>query len=55
LLSQVEFAYNNTVHASTCVSLFFANYGFHPQFSLEILGDLVNPSVEERAKKLGQV
>jgi hypothetical protein len=55
LLSQVEFAYNNTTHASTGVSSFFANYGFHPWFSLEILGDSVNPSVEERAKRLGQV
>jgi hypothetical protein len=55
LLSQTEFAYNNTSHASTGVSPFFANYGFHPRFNLEIPGDLVNPSVEERAKSLGQV
>jgi len=55
LLSQVKFAYNNTTHASTDISPFFANYGFHPRLSLEILGDSVNPSVEERATKLGQV
>jgi len=53
LLSQAEFAYNNTKHALTGISSFFANYGFHPKFSLEILGDSVNPSAEERAKKLG--
>jgi hypothetical protein len=53
LLSQAEFSYNDTAHASIDISLFFANYGFHPRFSLEIPGDLVNPSVEERAKRLG--
>jgi hypothetical protein len=55
LLSQAEFAYNNITHASTGISPFFANYGFHPRFSLEILGDSVNPSAEERATRLGQV
>jgi len=55
LLSQAEFAYNNTAHALTGISSFFANYGFHPRFSLEIPGDSVNPSAEERAKRLGQV
>jgi hypothetical protein len=43
------------MHALTSVSPFFANYSFHPRFSLEILGDSVNPLVEERAKRLGQV
>jgi hypothetical protein len=55
LLSQAKFAYNNTAHASTGVSPFFANYDFHPRFSLEIPGDSVNPSAKERAKKLGRV
>jgi transposase InsO family protein len=53
LLSQAEFAYNNTTHASTGISPFFANYGFHPRFSFEIPGDSVNPSAEERATRLG--
>jgi hypothetical protein len=53
LLSQVEFAYNNTTHASTRIGPFFANYGFHPKFSLKIPGDSVNPSAEERATRLG--
>ncbi len=52
LLSQAEFAYNNTTHASTGISPFFANYGFHPRFSLEIPGDSVNLSVEERVTRL---
>jgi len=55
LLSQAKFTYNNTMHASTGISLFFTNYNFHPKFSLEILRDSVNPSTEERAKRLGQV
>jgi hypothetical protein len=55
LLSQAEFVYNNTTHASTGISPFFANYGFHDRFSLEIHGDSVNPSAEERATRLGQV
>jgi hypothetical protein len=55
LLSQAEFTYNNTTHASIGISPFFANYSFHPRFNLEIPGDLVNPSAEERAKRLGQV
>jgi hypothetical protein len=55
LLSQIEFAYNNIAHASSGISPFFANYDFHPRFSLEIPRDSVNPSTEERAKRLGQV
>jgi len=53
LLSKAKFAYNNTTHASTGISPFFANYDFHPRFSLEIPRDSVNPSVEERATRLG--
>jgi len=55
LLSQAEFAYNNTMHASTGINPFFANYSFHPRFSLEIPEVSVNPSAEERATRLGQV
>ncbi len=55
LLSQAEFAYNNTTHASTGINPFLANYGFHPRFSLEIPRDSVNPWAEERATRHGQV
>jgi hypothetical protein len=34
----VEFAYNNTIHASTRQMLFYANYGHHPKL------DLLDPS-----------
>jgi hypothetical protein len=37
-LSFVEFAYNNTIHASTQQTPFYANYGHHPKL------DLLNPS-----------
>jgi hypothetical protein len=43
------------MHGSIGISPFFANYDFHPRFNLEIPGDSVNPSVEERATRLGQV
>ena len=54
-LPLAEFAYNNTLHASTKVSPFFANYGFHPRFSLSIPASSVNPSAEARARTLQEV
>ena len=44
-LAMAEFAYNNSIHASTRVSPFFANYGFHPRFNISIPAISVNPSV----------
>jgi hypothetical protein len=41
------------MHALTDISPFFANYGFHPRFNLEIPRDSVNPLAEERATRLG--
>ena len=34
MLSLAEFSYNNSMHASTKRSPFFANYGFHPMFNI---------------------
>ena len=45
-LAMAEFSYNNSIHASTKVSPFIANYGFHPRFSISIPATSVNPSVE---------
>jgi hypothetical protein len=36
LLSMAEFAYNNTSSATTKMTPFFANYGFHPKYTLEL-------------------
>lgn len=36
LLPLAEFAYNNTTHASTQFSPFFANFGFHPRFDVTL-------------------
>ena len=54
-LAMAEFAYNNSIHASTKVSPFFANYGFHPRFSISIPATSVNPSAETRARALHDV
>lgn len=35
-LPMAEFAANNQVSATTKVSPFFSNYGFHPQFTISI-------------------
>jgi hypothetical protein len=50
-----EFAYNNPLHASTKVSPFFANYGFHPRFILSIPASSVNLSAKVRARTLQEV
>jgi hypothetical protein len=36
LLSMAEFPYNNTASATTKMTPFFANYGFHPKYTLEL-------------------
>ena len=50
-----EFAYNNSIHASTKVSPYFANYGFHPRFNISISELSVNPSAKMRAHTLEDV
>ena len=54
-LAMAEFAYNNSIHASTKVSPFFANYAFHPRFSIAIPTTSVNPSAETRAHALHNI
>ena len=50
-----EFAYNNTLHTSTSVTPFFANYGLHPRFSIVIPIGSVNPFAKERARLMKEV
>ena len=39
-LQQAEFAYNNTVHASMGIIPFYAMYGYHPEFTWDVEGDI---------------
>jgi len=38
-----EFQYNNLVHKATCIMPFYANYGFHPTFSVTPLQKSIPP------------
>ena len=57
LLPFAEFIYNNAQNTSTGVSLFYANYGYHPRSSpkLVVTGEVINPSAEELATKLQRI
>ena len=46
-LPLLEFVYNNTIHSSIDTTPFFASYGFHPPFIVNILATFVNPSSEK--------
>ena len=55
LLPLAEFAYNNAQHASTKVSPFYANYGYHPRCTLKVLHNndqSTNPAAENLIEKL---
>jgi len=54
-LPLAEFAYNNSVHASTQQTPFFANYGYHPK--LDLLGGFKdeNPAAEDLSKHLVEI
>ena len=54
-LLMAKFAYNNTLHSSTGVTPFFANYGFQSHFSIVIPTGSVNPSAKERARFMKEV
>jgi hypothetical protein len=57
-LPLAKFAYNNSVHASTSVTPFFAEKGFHPSIEATVLAILADgsvsdmPDVKVRAEKL---
>ena len=55
LLPLAEFIYNNTQNASTRVSPFFANYGYHPRCTVTVATGCANPAAEGFADKLKAV
>ncbi|HLO99762.1 MAG TPA: reverse transcriptase domain-containing protein [Fimbriimonas sp.] len=46
LLTMAEFAYNNTISATTGVTPFFANYGYHPRYQIRQRSDSPAPLPE---------
>jgi len=54
-LPLAEFAYNNTLHASTQQTPFFSNYGYHPKLDLWSSSTNSNPAAEELVKQLSQL
>ena len=54
-LPLAEFAYNNTLHASTQQTPFYANYGYHPKLDLLSTSRHNNPTAEEFTKHLSQL
>jgi hypothetical protein len=51
MLSFAEFAYNNTVSATTNLTPFYANYGYHPRFSATVR-DVPAPAAQEHIQNL---
>src|SRR6266704_4223020 len=47
LLPLMEFTYNNTLNATTGVSPFFANKGYHPNISIHPKRDLTSVHAQE--------
>ncbi|KAH7427492.1 hypothetical protein KP509_10G046600 [Ceratopteris richardii] len=52
LLPFAEFAYNNSVHASTKQTPFFANYGQHPRMDIQLSNHVKNPAARDKAQYL---
>ena len=55
LLLLVEFAYNNTLSATTGISLFFANKGYHPNFTIHPEQDLASSCARDLVVNLDEL
>jgi hypothetical protein len=51
-LPLAEFAYNDSVHSSTQVTPFFANYRYHPNFNTISITNTVVPKAEQYAQQI---
>ena len=47
LLPLAEFTYNNTTHATTGVSPFFTNKGYHPEIAMDIQASSMSMEAEQ--------
>ena len=50
LLPLAEFAYNNSIHASTRMTPFFANYGYHPEMQFKLPREIRETRGEARVR-----
>ena len=55
LLPLAEFAYNNALSATTRISPFFANKGYHPNISVHLEHDLTSAHAREFAVDLDEL
>jgi transposase InsO family protein len=54
-LPLAEFSFNNTLNASTQRTPFFANYGFHPRWTLRVADESIVPAAEYEAESLDRL
>ena len=50
LLPLAEFSFNNTINASTKLTPFYVNYGYHPKFEYITPSESIVPSIDDRLK-----
>jgi hypothetical protein len=51
-LTLAEFAYNNTIHASTDQTPFYTNYGYHSRFDVLNISQMNNPAAQDLTSRL---
>jgi hypothetical protein len=55
LLPLAEFAYNNSVHVTTRLTPFYANYGYHPEMHFKLPNDVSLPDAKFSSEKVADV
>ena len=51
-LPLAEFAHNNSLNSTTQMTPFFANQGYHPQFSTKVISTSTLPAAEDHVKQI---